>query len=366
MNGGNIMAEISLCMIVKNEEKVLARCLESIKNAVDEIIIVDTGSTDTTKKIALKYTDKVYDFKWIDDFSAARNYTFSKGSKDFLMWLDADDIISPENSAKLIALKEQLNGIDIVMMKYHTAFDEEGRPTFSFYRERLIRRSIPHKWKGKVHEAVDCKGITLYSDIAIEHHSVKKEYSTRNLEIYEKQAAEGGAMQPRDVFYYGRELYYHKKYGRAIETLSSFLADEKGWVENKLEACKLLSLCYSETGDTDKALEALFDSFKYDAPRAEICCAAGNLFMNKSDYNKAIFWYELALTLPKNEQNGGFNELDSYGYLPCIQLCVCYDKLKDYKKAEDYNLKAGKFRPKSEAYLHNIKYFDSLHTSGVL
>ena len=67
-------------MIVKNEEKVLARCLDSIRGFVDEIIIVDTGSDDDTKRIARKYTDKVYDFEWIDDFAAARNYSFSKAT----------------------------------------------------------------------------------------------------------------------------------------------------------------------------------------------------------------------------------------------------------------------------------------------
>ena len=76
------MITISLCMIVKNEEKVLARCLDSIADLMDEIIIVDTGSSDNTKEIAKKYTDKIYDFAWIDDFSAARNYSFSKATKE--------------------------------------------------------------------------------------------------------------------------------------------------------------------------------------------------------------------------------------------------------------------------------------------
>ena len=81
-------------MIVKNEEKVLARCLESVKDIVDEIIIVDTGSNDKTKEIAYRYTQNVYDFEWAQDFSAARNYSFSKATKDYQMWLDADDIIT--------------------------------------------------------------------------------------------------------------------------------------------------------------------------------------------------------------------------------------------------------------------------------
>ena len=74
------MISISLCMIVKNEERVLERCLQSLQGLMDEIIIVDTGSTDRTKEIAKKYTDKIYDFTWIDDFSAARNFSFSKAT----------------------------------------------------------------------------------------------------------------------------------------------------------------------------------------------------------------------------------------------------------------------------------------------
>ena len=81
------MATVSLCMIIKDEEAVLARCLESVRDCVDEIIIVDTGSSDESKKIAAGFTDKIYDFKWIDDFSAARNYSFSKGSMDYLLSL---------------------------------------------------------------------------------------------------------------------------------------------------------------------------------------------------------------------------------------------------------------------------------------
>lgn len=359
------MATISLCMIVKNEEKVLSRCLESVRDAVDEIIIIDTGSTDNTKEIARKYTDLIYDFEWIDDFSAARNFSFSKATMDYIMWLDADDVITSENKNKIIDLKKNLINTDIIMMKYNTAFDENGNATFSYYRERIIRRAYPHTWKGRVHEAIECTGRTIYIDIAVNHHSIKTEYSTRNLDIYERQIADGEAMQPRDTFYYGRELYYHKKYDKAIKILSEYLKDGNGWIENNIEACKILSLCYFETNDTDSALKALFSSFIYGSPHAEICCQAGNIFMAKGEYEKAVFWFELALTIPKQEQSGSFLDLDSYGYLPCIQLCVCYDKIKQYDKAEAFNLKAGQYRPNSKAYLQNLKYFDSLHKSNI-
>lgn len=87
-------------MIVRNEEEVIERCLKSICDLVDEIIIVDTGSTDKTKQIVSKYTDKIYDFEWVNDFAKARNYSFSKATKDYILWLDADDVILEEDRKK--------------------------------------------------------------------------------------------------------------------------------------------------------------------------------------------------------------------------------------------------------------------------
>jgi len=87
------LVSISLCMIVKNEENTLGRCLETIKDLVEEMIIVDTGSTDKTKEVAMQFTDNIFDFAWIDDFAAARNYSFQFASKEYIMWLDADDIL---------------------------------------------------------------------------------------------------------------------------------------------------------------------------------------------------------------------------------------------------------------------------------
>ena len=77
------MISISMCMIVKNEQDILARCLDSYAGTYDELIIVDTGSTDNTKEIAAHYTDKIYDFEWTGDFSEARNFAFSNGRLNF-------------------------------------------------------------------------------------------------------------------------------------------------------------------------------------------------------------------------------------------------------------------------------------------
>lgn len=136
------MITVSLCMIVKNEEAKLNQCLSSARDIADEIVVVDTGSGDGTKGIAARYTDKIYDFEWIDDFSAARNYAFSKATMEYILWLDADDLLLPEDRERLLKLKRELSPeVDAVMMKYNTGFDEKGNVVFSYFRERLSKRS---------------------------------------------------------------------------------------------------------------------------------------------------------------------------------------------------------------------------------
>jgi len=121
------MATISLCMIVKNEEEVLGRCLQSVKHIVDEIIIVDTGSTDDTKEIAKKFEAKIFDFEWCNDFSKARNYCFSLANKDYILWIDADDVMEEKEQLKLSKLKESLSEeIDAVSMPYILSVSEFG------------------------------------------------------------------------------------------------------------------------------------------------------------------------------------------------------------------------------------------------
>lgn len=134
------MTTISLCMIVRDEEEVLPRCLDSIKDLVDEIIIVDTGSVDRTIKAASHYTAKIYYLPWTDDFAAARNYAFSKASMDYCMWMDADDVLDESEKNGFLHLKASLPpDINMVMMKYNTSFDPAGNPVFSYYRERWVR-----------------------------------------------------------------------------------------------------------------------------------------------------------------------------------------------------------------------------------
>lgn len=355
------MITISVCMIVRDEEDVIERALCSIKDIADEIIVVDTGSVDQTKEIVSHYTDKIYDFEWSNDFSKARNYSFSKATMDYCMWLDADDIILEEDIDKIKQLKQELSkDTSVVMMKYNTGFDNEGNPTFTYYRERLLRRSDQLRWEGFIHEVISPRGKVIYNDGAVTHKKIKLTNPKRNLEIFLEKQQEGILFSPREMFYFARELYYHQHYERAITEFKRFLNSGQGWKENNISACQFLGYCYHYLGNMQEAISWLLKSLCYDVPRAEVCCDLGKYFYELRCFGQAIYWYAVALSCVRNDQTGAFISPDCYDYIPYIQLCLCYDALKDYKTASFYNELAGQCKPNDEAFLYNKKCFDHI------
>lgn len=355
------MSTISLCMIVRNEEAVLARCLDSVRGLVDEIVICDTGSTDRTREIALEYTDRVFDFAWIDDFAAARNFSFSKATMDYILWLDADDVIEPDDHQAFARLKETLAPpIDLVMMPYHVAFDADGHPTVTYERERLLRREKGYRWESPIHEAITPTGHVIHCPAAVCHRKIGAGDPDRNLRIFESMRSSGRIFDPRQRFYYARELMYHARYDDAIREFTAFLNDAQGWVENNITACLDLSSCYLALHQPGMARQTLCRSFCYDAPRAEVCCALGASFLDAGELPSAIYWYEAARGRGL-DTCGGFCNLDCHEWIPLLQLCVCYDRLGDHKVAEAFHRRAQKLRPHDPAVQYNEAYFQSLH-----
>jgi len=347
-------------MIVKNEEDTIGRCLDSIKDIADEIIIVDTGSTDCTKEIAAAFTDKIYDFEWIDDFSAARNFAFEQATMEYILWLDADDILLPEDIVKFKALKNILPpDIDVVMLRYNTGFDGQGRAVFSYYRERLSKRSCHFKWQEPVHEYLAVSGNRLNVDICVTHRKPPGRPGGRNIRIYEARIAKGERLSPRGMYYFARELRDHGRFSEAITWFERFLASGLGWVEDVITACGELGNCYLAENKPEEALRAMLRSFAYDTPRAELCCQIGYYFKNLENYKLAVFWFELVLKLDSPKTQWGFRQEDCWGYIPCIELAVCYDKLGALETASKFNDMAAEYKPDSPAILHNKKYFEN-------
>lgn len=354
------MASVSLCMIVKDEEAVLARCLGSVQGFADEIVIADTGSSDRTREIAAGFTERIYSVPWEDDFAAARNFAFSKGTGDYLFWLDADDVIPEEELRKLKRFKERLDGErpDVVMMKYAVGFDQSGRPTFTFYRERLIRNCEQARFSGRIHEAVVPFGKVVKEDITIEHHKVRQSDADRNLRIFEKMKAEGRNFNAREQYYYGKELYYHGRYREALTVFEKFVGMPDAWREDKTDACRHVALCRYQLAEYDQAGEVLFRALAFGIPRPELCCDIGGWFFGRQSWREAAYWYRQALRNARTAGTDGFIQEDYWGYIPCLQLCVCYDRMGNYHLAEHYNTLAERFKPGTEACEKNSRYFE--------
>lgn len=351
---------LSLCMIVKNEELVLDRCLSSVYSLVDEIIIVDTGSTDKTKEIAQKYTDKIYDFEWCDDFSKARNFSFSKATGKYIMWLDADDVVTKENLEKLQKLKSGLiyGSVDFYMLKYDIAFDECGKPTFSYYRERIVKNTEELKWQGFVHEYLTPTRKIEYEDISIKHNKIKNTDLKRNLKMYEKKIDTSYKFLTRDLYYYSRELYYNGEYEKAIIFFNKTLSQNDLWIEDRIGAIELKARCENFLKQYNNAIDTLLQSFKYDIPRANILCLLGDTFIYRNCHNIAISWYMLAIKCQDDKNILGFKNVDFYDFYPKLQLCVCYFKIGNIEKSYYYHLETKGARPNNKTVLENDKFFN--------
>jgi len=354
------MTTISLCLIVKNEQSTLANCLQSVREAVDEIVIVDTGSTDDTKAIAGWFTDRIFDFHWINDFSAARNYSFRQATGDYILWLDADDVLLDEDRHKLIRLKAEISpAVDAVSMIYHYAFDEFGNVTMSLRRNRLVKRINGFQWYGPVHEYLTVTGSILTSDIVVTHRRVHRQ-STRNLTIFENRMQRGESFSPRDLYYFANELMDHGKWERAADMYERFLQTGQGWVEDVISSCLKLADIYARLQRPDKHLSYLWKTLDYDEPRAECCCRLGAYFLQNDRLEEAAFWYRLATKLEKPKDCWGFLYDAYWTWVPHLQLCVCYYRMGDFARAYYHNEMAGRYRPEDPYVLHNRRFLEGV------
>lgn len=395
------MIKLSLCMIVKDEEEVLYRCLSSVtgitpdsaykqnrtgvkrndnpvevsdaktetsvdrsENPVDEIIVADTGSTDKTKQIAAKFGAKIYDYVWKNDFSAARNFAFAKASCDYILWLDADDFIDEINRAKLLSLKKRLNetGAPAAFCRYETG-GEGGAPCqTAFYRTRIVKNDGSALWSGRVHECLPQFKNALCdteNGFTVRHLGSSKPRGTRNLDIYRAQALAGEPFSPRDLFYYGRELFYHGFYTEADAIEEEFTRRDDGWYVNKIEARKIQSACREKKGDTVGAKNALFASFLYGAPRAGVLCSLGRIYRNESDFSSAYLWYLAAYHAEDHSAEGDFDDPAERTVTPLLEMVYCAYRAGNETLSRKWHEECLRVCPDHPSVRYNREFFSS-------
>lgn len=334
------MITVSLCMIVKNEEQILRRCLDSLVGLMDEIIIVDTGSTDATKQIAAKYTDQIYDFVWINDFAAARNFAFSKAKMEYIYSADADEVLDEKNRAAFLQLKETLlPEIEIVQMYYANQlshgtiynYDRELRP-------KLFKRNRTFHWQGAIHEQIGITPVIYDSEIEICHLPLNS-HKDRDLAAFVRLIEAGEPLDKRLHNIYAKELFISgedKDFLAARDFFKLSCVDEARGDDELKEAACVAARAARLAGD-------VADFFKYALKViasdgcAEICCELGEYYRQREDYDEAVVWFYNAAY-----ETECILHIRCGGDIPLRGLADCYRALGNEAQAAEYERLAVK------------------------
>lgn len=290
------MITISLCMIVKNEEKNLTRCLSSYAPFMDEIIVVDTGSTDKTKEIAARFTDKIYDFDWVNDFSAARNFAFSKATCDYIFSADADEVLEGENIQQFAILKEVLDPeIEIVQMQYGNQLQNGTIYNFDCeLRPKLFKRLRTFTWIEPIHETIRTLPVVFDSDIVITHLP-EEVHTKRDLAAFERMVKNQMSVSSRLHNIYAKELFVsgdEQDFVKAIPFFEQSVADDNRAEDEKLEAVCVLAKAYRLLHDDAKFIK--YCILSEIGICSELYYEIGQYFYEHKDFAEALRWFDLA------------------------------------------------------------------------
>ena len=330
-------ANLSLTMIVRDEQSILGRVLGQAASFCDEMVIVDTGSQDHTPEVAREAGARVIDFVWADDFAAARNASLNACRGDWVLWLDADDIVTPDVQVAIRAAKREIltDNLDAVTTPYRFSFAAAtGECTFSFPRERLVRRIPQLRWVGAVHEVLMVPGSRVLhrEDLYIEHHpdpTKRTLKSSRNLRIIER-AVQAGDRSSRTLYYYACELRDAGRDADALEVYAAYLQDP-GAEWERYTALISMSECSERLGRSDEAVKHLYAAMRLDPSRAEAFLRLGWRYFERKEWAKALPFYSAAAAAEAPTQ--GFVSPPDYTWRPWDYISVCLANLGRHEES---------------------------------
>ena len=335
---------VSLCMITKNEEKYLEQCLNSVKDIADEIIIVDTGSTDRTKEIAKKFKAKIYDFKWADDFSAARNESLRHATKDWIIVLDADETLDKEG---ISMIKDLVNGKEdafLLLQKNYTndskiaGFVNDGHSYqnkkyagwYGSFIARLFRNKKGFEFEGTVHELVE--------------HSIEQKngkIAAANVQIHHYGNADPETAKKK------RQIYLELCKKKLKEK-----ADASSYYE-----CGIL---YKENNNSEDAVKSFKKAIELSPNHSMALYELGIIYEQQKNFDEAIKNYTESLRI--KESSEAFQSLG-----------VCYLKKGMLKEAYRNLVKAMMLNPNKYTIYNNLSavqerlgnYDSAIQMSGI-
>lgn len=338
---------ISLCMIVKNEEQGLAQCLDSVKSIADEIIVVDTGSNDKTKEIAFKYTNKVYDFTWSNDFSMARNFSISKANNDWILVLDADEIVTNFNRETILNFIDSNDKLVGRIKRINVFEDSTGEKRYIERINRLFNKNY-YNYTGIIHEQVASLNNKNYEttpiDITVDHIGYTKEILnktnkiSRNISML-KQAIDDNSNDPYLHYQLGKSYYMGKEYTLACESFEEVLKYDINF--NYEYAEDLVETYGYSLINTNRFIDAIeiqkFHMYYKEYP--DFNFLMGLIYMNNGRFNDAVSSFHRCIGNTEGKIEG-VNSYLAYYNIGVIFECLGYLE----EAAKHYNM-CGNYKP---------------------
>lgn len=294
---------LSLCMIVKNEEANLPRCLESVKDIIDEMIIVDTGSTDSTVEIANKYGAKVYYFPWNGSFSAARNESLKYATCDWIMIMDADDEMEKSDQKALMELIKDSNADAYFLETISYVGDAPGPDVMMNLNLRVIRNGRGYFFSNNVHEQLYCNIIAVNPSAKILTEKIRfyhYGYLNKNISVHNKRARNINLLEkelelnpgfPFTFFNLGSEYFAMFDNAKALEYFEKAYQNfepTQGF-SSKL-VLKMIS-CYMHLGRYDEALRLIDEGLGYYPAFTDLVYLKGLTYKWQGRYMPAIKYF---------------------------------------------------------------------------
>lgn len=341
------MIPISVCIITKNEAENLEKCLSALKPYPFEIVVVDTGSTDSSIEIANKYADKVLEFTWCDDFSAARNFSISKASHNMILVMDTDEFVTQIDLEELERLAtEHPKGIGLIERLDY--FDVDGIRRAQISRvDRLFNRKY-YTYAGRIHECLYAIGNTPYStyDIPLtaDHigylggEETLRAKSMRDIRLLEREL-ETDSDNPYLYFQIGQSYLMMRDDGHANEYFEQAVARHP---DPNTDYARILVKNYGEVlltlGMTQKAVE-LLSYYPHYEDNSDYLCLVGSIYLHLNQPLKALPEYIKAKTAPKHDS------LDSGTRIPSYYIGYIYEAFGETDIARSHYEKCGDYPP---------------------
>lgn len=342
------MVPISVCIITKNEEKNIEKCLAPLKPYGFEIIVVDTGSTDRTKEIASQYADRVYDFEWIDDFSAARNFSLKKASHNYVLILDSDEfLIDMDIEGVYKAIEEHPRGVGMLFRNNY--YDHNGKTYNSPDRvERLFHKRYYH-YAFSIHEQVtDMKNNGTYYERYNIPLNVDHVGYAGSIDDMKKKVERNNSLLFKEIEANPNEPYFYFQVGQSFNSIDDYenayiyykkafelpISSDQPWLPIIANA---FMVSMTKTGRNKEALdffEPIYNNFANDAG---FLCNMGLVYLNNEQPLKAMMEFVKATQCPNTGVEGA-NTFIAYYNIGLIneQLGKLPEGVAFYQKSAAY------------------------------